>query len=156
VTPVAWRREEVPGAGVSIEWHPAWPLLDGERLRYQRFSADGFVALRWGPGATIEDMLATVGLGSAGSTRTVEADDPALAAGRPARRIRIRVSAPSAVPIDHRPPPPDPGQVYVFVGFRVGIRPVLTGYRAPLSELAAVGPLVEHVLASTRPLATPF
>ena len=153
MTPVEWRRADVPGAGISIDQHPAWPVLDGERLVYQRFCGDGFVSVRWGPGATIEDMLATVGLGSAGTTRTVEADEPALVHGRPARRIRLRVSAPPAMAIGHGPPPSDPEQVYVFVGFRVGGTPVLTGYRAALSELPAVGALVEHVLASARPLA---
>ena len=155
MTLVEWRHVDVPGAGISIDQHPAWPVLDGERLVYQRFSSDGFVSVRWGPGATIEDMLATVGLGSAGTTRTVEADKPALVHGLPARRIRLRVSAPPAMAIGRSPPPSDPEQVYVFVGFRVGSTPVLTGYRAPLSELPVVGTLVEHVLASARPLPGP-
>ena len=151
MTPVAWRRVDVPGAGISIDHHPAWPVLDGERLVYQRFSGDSFVSVRWGPGATIEDILVTVGLGSAGFTRAVEADEPALVQGLPARRIRLRVSAPPAMAIGHSPPPSDPQQVYVFVGFRVGGTPVLTGYRASPSELPVVGALVEHVLASARP-----
>src|SRR5512146_3039257 len=152
MTPVAWRRVDVPGADISIDQHPAWPVLYGERLVYQRFSGDGFVSVRWGPGAAIEDILATVGLGSAGTTRTVEADEPVLVQGLPARRIRLRVSARPAMAIGHRPPPSDPEQVYVFVGFSVGGTQVLTGYRAPLSELAVVGALAEHILASVRPL----
>ena len=152
MTPAQWQRVDIPGAGISIDQHPAWPVLDGERLVYQRFSSDGFVSVRWGPGATIEDMLATVGLGSAGTTRTVEADEPALVQDLPARRIRLRVSAPAALAIGRAQPTSDPRQVYVFVGFAVGGTPVLTGYRAPLSELPVVGALVEHVLASARPL----
>jgi hypothetical protein len=150
VTPEAWRRVVIGDAGISIDQHPGWPVLESERLVYQRFSNDGFVSVRWGADATIEEVLAHVGLGSAGTIRTIEADEHTTVQGMPARRVRLRVRAPLARPVGPRPPPSDPEQVYVFVGFEVRGTPVLTGYRAPLSELAAVGSLLEHILASAR------
>jgi hypothetical protein len=43
-------------------------------------------------------------------------------------------------------------RIFVFIGFSVGDLPVLLGYRAPASELAAVEPLLDHVLGSVRKL----
>jgi hypothetical protein len=148
---VAWRRAAVDGAGIWIDQHPEWPLLDGEGLVYQRFSNEGAVSVRWGPEATIDQVLAHVGLGSGGLTRTVETDQAATVDGVPARRVRLRVRGPAAHATGMPPlPPGGPERVYVFVGFRVSGTPVLTGYRAPASELAAVAPLLEHILASVQ------
>jgi hypothetical protein len=150
VARVAWRHVDIDGAGISIDQHPEWPVLDGERLVYQRFSNDGTVWVRWGPDATIDQVLAHVGLGSAGATRTIEADQQTAVQGMPARRVQLLVRAPAASALGTHSPPGDPERVYVFVGFEVRETPILTGYRAPLSELAAVAPLLEHVLASAR------
>ncbi len=140
----SWRRADIPGAGISIDQHPDWATLEEERLVYQRFSGEGAVSVRWGPDATIGEMLAHVGLGG-GGTRTIESDRPATVAGAPARRVRLRVDPTGAV--SHEVPPETP-RIFVFVGFNAGETPVLVGYRAPEPELPEVEPLLEHILAS--------
>jgi hypothetical protein len=150
---MTWRRVPIDAAGISLDQHPEWPTLDGERLVYQRFSNEGTVSVHWGPDATIDETLAHVGLGSWGSARAIEADQPATIDGAPARRVRLRVTAPDATATGmHARPPSDPEQVFVLVGFQVNGAPVLISYRAPSSELAAVAPLLEHILASVRRL----
>lgn len=148
VAKVAWRRADIAGAGISIDLYPEWATLHEERLVYQRFSNEGTVSVRWGPDATIDDVLAHVGLGT-GGTRAIETDETTTLAGSSARRVRIRVTAPDAVA---HVVPQDPVRIYVYVGFTAGETPVLVGYRAPESELPAVAPLLEHVLASVRRL----
>jgi hypothetical protein len=141
---VSWRRAHIAGAGISIDQHPDWATLDGERLVYQRFSDEGAVSVRWGPESTIEEMLAHVGLGG-GGTRRIEADEPTTVAGRPARRVKIHVTPPRAV--SHQVPP-QMARIFVHVGFTAGKTPVLVGYRAPEDELPEYEPLLEHILAS--------
>lgn len=148
---ITWRRVQIAGAGITIDQHPNWPTLDGERLVFQRFSNQGTVSVRWGMKATIDEVLAHAGLGSGGSVRTIEADHAEVVDGIPARKIRFRVTAPKARAGGMSPPPPaDREQVYVFVGFNIRRTPVLVGYKAPLSELAAVAPLLEHILTSIK------
>lgn len=147
---VAWRRVDIPGVNISVDLHPGWPVLEGERLVYQRFSNEGAVSVHWGEGATIEQVFAHAGLGSGGSSRTTEVDQPTTVDGRPARRVRFRVSGPDAIASGAHPPPGDPERVYVFVAFSVDGTPVLSGYRSPSSELAAFEPLLEHILASVK------
>jgi hypothetical protein len=145
----AWKRVDIRGAGVSIEHRGDWATLEDKQLVYQRFSNEGAVSVRWGPDATIDNVLGTVGMGSMGTTRKIEADDPATVDGMTARRVRIRVTEP---PVHGTTPSGDPVRIFVFIGFTVGSTPVLIGYRSPLSELAAVEPLLEHALASVRKL----
>jgi hypothetical protein len=150
VLQIAWRHVDLPRAGVSVDQHPAWETIEDDRVVYQRFSSDGLVSVRWGTDATIEDALAHVGLGTGGG-RVIEADAPAEIAGRPARRIRIRIIGPEAT--SHDPgnvAVPERELIYVAVGFTAGDTPVLVSYRLAASTVVAMTPLVEHVLASVR------
>lgn len=115
---------------------------------YQRFSNEGAISVRWGADATIDYVLAHTGMGS-GSTRAIEADEATTVDGLPARRVKLRVKAP---PLHGTRPTGDPERVFVFVGFAAAGTPVLLGYRSPASELAAVEPQLERVLASVRRL----
>lgn len=146
---VTWKRADVAGAGISIDQHPEWATLQGERLVYQRFSNEGAVSVRWGDDATIDDVLAHTGI-EGGSKRTVESDGSTKVDGLVARRVKLRVI--SAEAHTHDIPPSDRERVFVFVGFQVGNVHVLVGYRSPAGELAAVEPLLEHVLASVKKL----
>lgn len=146
-TKIAWKRADIADAGISIDQHPEWATLQGDRLVYQRFSNEGTVSVRWGDDATIADVLAHVGLES-GAKRTIERDEPTKLDGISARRVRLRVISPDAHSHDVRPS--DRQRIFVFVGFEVGSTHVLVGYRSPASELAAAEPLLEHVLASVR------
>ena len=141
---ISWRRADIAGAGISIDQHPDWATLKGERLVYQRFSDQGAVSVRWGPEATIGEMLAHVGLGGGGA-RTIEADEPTTVAGTPARRVRLRVTPPDAV---GHGVPPETARIFVYLGFIAGGTPVLVGYRAPEPELPEVEPQLEHILGS--------
>ena len=69
-TKIAWKRADIADDGISIDQHPEWATLQGERLVYQRFSNEGTVSVRWGDDATIADVLAHVGLES-GAKRTI-------------------------------------------------------------------------------------
>jgi hypothetical protein len=146
-TKIAWKRADIADAGISIDQHPDWATLQGERLVYQRFSNEGTVSVRWGDDATIADVLAHVGL-EGGAKRTIERDEPTKLDGISARRVRLRVISPDARSHDVRPS--DRQRIFVFVGLEVGSTHVLVGYRSPASELAAAEPLLEHVLASVR------
>jgi hypothetical protein len=149
---VAWRRATIDGAGVSIDQHPDWAVGDGEGIAYQRGAGGETVSIRWGPGATIDDALAHVGLGSAGSTRTIEEDTPATIAGLRGRRVRLLVTGPEAIPAGGAPlPAPDREVVFVYVGFTNGETPVLAGYRISAAAPEADASLLEHVLNSIRP-----
>lgn len=144
---IAWQRVDIAGAGISIDQHPEWATLQAERLVYQRFSNEGTVSVRWGDDATIDDALKRTGV-EGGSTRTIESDESTKVDGMAARRVRLRVISAAAHAHDVRPP--DRERIFVFVGFEVGHVHVLVGYRSPASELAAVQPLLEHVLASVK------
>jgi len=146
-TDVAWKRVDISGAGISIDQHPAWATLQGPRLVYQRFSNEGAVSVRWGDDATIEEVLKHTGVGG-GSKRIIESDRSTKVDGVAARRVKLRVIAVEAR--SHDVPPSDRERIFVFLGFEVGGAPVLVGYRSPASELAAVEPLLDHVLASVR------
>jgi hypothetical protein len=144
---VAWKRVDIADAGISIDQHPEWATLQAERLVYQRFSNEGTVSVRWGDDATIDDALKHTGI-EGGSTRTIESDQSTTVDGMAARRVQLRVISAAAHSHDVRPS--DRERIFVFVGFKVGHVHVLVGYRSPVSELAAVQPLLEHVLASVK------
>lgn len=146
---VAWKRVDIAAAGISIDHHPAWATLQAERLVYQRFSNEGTVSVRWGDDATIDGALATTGV-EGGAKRTIESDAATTVGGMAARRVVLRVTAAQARTHDLHPA--DRERIYVFVGLDAGHGHVLAGYRSPASELAAVEPLLEHVLASIRRL----
>lgn len=141
-----WSRVELRDAGVSIEHRAGWATIEEKQIVYQRFSNEGAISVRWGTDATIDYVLAHTGMGS-GSTRAVEADEATTVDGLPARRVKLRVTAP---PIHGTHATGDPVRVFVFIGFTVAGTPVLLGYRSPASELAAVEPELERVLASVR------
>lgn len=143
-----WKRVEVRAAGLSIEHRADWATLEEPQIVYQRFSNEGAISVRWGGDATIDYVLAHTGMGS-GSTRTIDADEPATVDGLPARRVRLTVTAP---PMHGTAKSGDPVRVFVFVGVAVGGTPVLLGYRSPASELAAVEPQLERIIASARKL----
>jgi hypothetical protein len=150
----AWRRVEIAGAGVSIDTYPEWPVLEDAGLVYQRGPHGETASVRWGADATIEHVLAHVGLGSAGTAREVEEDVAVEIAGTPGRRVRLRVNGPDARP-GPGAPSPEREVVYVFAGFIRAQTPVLAGYRigdaAPESSRA----LLEHVLDSIEPSRSP-
>jgi len=123
--------------------------LQAERIVYQRFSNEGAVSVRWGNDATIDDVLAHVGI-EGGSKRTVDSDAATRVDGLAARRVKLRVI--SADAHTHDLPLSDRERIFVFVGFQVRNVHVLVGYRSPASEFAAVEPLLEHVLASVKQL----
>lgn len=143
-----WTRVEIRDAGVSIEHRAGWATLEEKQLVYQRFSNEGAISVRWGDDATIEYVLAHTGMGS-GATRAIEVDESTTVDGLPARRVKLRVTAP---PVRGTHPTGDPVRVFVFIGFAVAGTPVLLGYRSPASELPAVEPLLERVLGSVRTL----
>ena len=150
VAQVPWGRIELLEAGISIDRHPEWTTLEEDRSVSQRFAGEGFVSARWGQGATVEDVLAHVGLGS-GGTRTIEADEHAVVDGIPARRVRLRIVDPEAY--SHEPGTaraPEREWIYVAIGFMAGQTPVLVSYSLPASQVAAMTPLAEHVLTSIR------
>jgi len=144
---VAWKRVDVSGAGITIDHHPEWATLSGDRLVYQRFSDEGAVSVRWGDGAKDDDVLAHTGI-EAGARRAVESDEPTSVDGLGARRVRLRVVSPEIHGHDLRAS--DRERIFVFVGFDVGATHVLVAYRARASELARFEPLLDHVLASVR------
>lgn len=147
---VAWRRVVIAGAGVSVDQHPDWSVVAEDGIVYQRGPEGETVSVRWGPDATVEYALAHVGLGSAGSTRTVEADAATDVAGTPARRLRVRVVGPDVAPAGGAALPAPPREVvFAFLGLRSGDTPVLAGYRIAAGDPAE--PLVEHILASVAP-----
>ncbi len=141
-----WSRFELRDAGVSIEHRAGWATIEEKQIVYQRFSNEGAISVRWGADATIDYVLAHTGTGS-GSTRAVETDEATKVDGLPARRVKLRVTSP---PVRGTHPTGDPVRVFVFIGFAVAGKPVLLGYRSPASELAAVEPQLERVLASVR------
>lgn len=141
-----WTRVDVPSAGISIEHHVGWATIEEAATVYQRFSGEGAVSVRWGPDATIDSVLAHLGLGS-GSTRTIETDVATTVDGLAARRIEVVVTGPE---VRGTTPAGDRVRHFVYVGFAVGATPVVVGYRAPASELAAVKPALERVLGSVR------
>jgi hypothetical protein len=151
---VPWTRIEVAGAGIAIDHHPDWSMEHEERAFLQWFSTSGVIMVRWGADATIEHILATLAI-DPGSTRRIEADGPATVDGIAARRVRIRVSPPNARPVAPVGAPsmgPMDDYLFVYLGFNVGVQPVLIGYRSPGAELNQIEPLAEHVLANVRVL----
>ena len=94
-------------------------------------------------------MLAHVGIEGA-SKRTVDSDAATRVDGLAARRLKLRVVSTEAH--THDLPRRTAIASSRSLGFQVGGAHVLVGYRSPASELAAVEPLLEHVLASVKQL----
>jgi hypothetical protein len=149
---IAWRRVDLPNAGISIDQHPDWPAPDDAPMYYQRAPSDSEIVVRWGTAATIDNLMTGLALARSASPIHIDAASTMLIDG--IRGLCVKIRFHPLAPVSHAPAAllPAGEQILVYVGFHVGATPVLVGYQGPAAEITEIEPLAEHILFSIKRL----
>ena len=156
--PDAWRRHEIPEAGVSVELYEPWPVESTGDARggsvHQRIAdTGGLVFLRYGEGAELEAFIAT--LSDFVTRASVLSEAEVVYGDRPARRVELeqvrqqlgvyRHDADGQV-VDERL---DEVRTLVSVVELTNAgRPVLVGYRLGAASVPEFRPVLERIVGS--------
>jgi hypothetical protein len=106
--------------------------------------------IRYGAGQQVEEFAAS--LGDALTTITVMADESAVLADRPARRMTVRVNRKGGGTYDNDAPVRERSPMVrsrlVVLGLELRRTPVLIGYRIYENDTATYQPTLDQMLAS--------
>jgi hypothetical protein len=148
----------ITAIGLSLKLFAPWPLLSmsgvGAEGIYQPVAdTSGIVFVRFGSNETVEEYVSK--LGGMFTEVSVIGDEAATVAGRPARRITVRIvaqpremyrSEPGGG-ITHKTLAPE-RTVLTVIGFNNRGIPILTGYRMPEESLSQHKEQLEKILSS--------
>jgi hypothetical protein len=149
-----WNRHAIPEIGLSFDVNRDWPLdsldLPGGRIVSQRLPGEaGSFFVRYGPAQTLAATVSALG-----GTVTTEVDEPVALAGRPARRLVVKITTRGGGSFVDDAPARDRAPLVVtqlvLVGLTVGGTPVIAGYRLAAEARATSEPVLERMLGSVE------